>query len=114
AVIADGRIRHDEQRIAKSFELGSTVFFQGVFNRKFMQVELALQVIQLLLIRLFKTDPDEVTGLLGPGGTFIECDIGDFLTGAVNRSSNNSTHGSDSLLMCRWQWQAASSLALSA
>jgi hypothetical protein len=64
-----------------------------------MQVELALQIVQFLFVRLFQADPDEVTRLGSPGRTLVEGDIGDFLTGAVNRSSNNSTHDVGSLLI---------------
>ncbi|MNP10106.1 hypothetical protein D3C76_1022430 [compost metagenome] len=99
AIFHDGRIRDDEQRIAKGFQLRAAVFFQGVFNGQLMQVELALQVVQLLFIRLFQADPDEVPRLRSPGRAFVEGYIGDFLTGAVNRSSNNSTHDVDSLLL---------------
>ncbi|WWL46341.1 hypothetical protein V5O39_14625 [Pseudomonas parakoreensis] len=78
-----------------------------------MQVELALQIGQLLSVRLFQTDPDKMPGFCGPGGAFVKRDIGDFLTGAVNRSSNNSTHGGDSLLLGRWQGIQGFSLAVS-
>ena len=99
AFFANGRIGDDEQRIAKGFQLRAAVFFQGVFNGQLMQVELALQVVQLLFIRLFQADPDEVPRLRSPGRAFVEGYIGDLLTGAVNRCSNNSTHDVDSLLL---------------
>ncbi|MNL17641.1 hypothetical protein D3C87_1387440 [compost metagenome] len=98
AVFAYWRIRDDEQRIAEGFQLRAAVFFQGVFDGQFMQVELSLQIEQFLCVRLFETDPDKVTRLCRPGRAFVEGDIGDFLSSAVNRSSNNSTHGLGSLL----------------
>ncbi|MNY35542.1 hypothetical protein D3C86_1699550 [compost metagenome] len=104
AFIADRRVGDDKQGVAESFEFRSAVFFKRVFDGQFMQVELALQVEQLLGVRLFKADPDKVARLCRPGRAFVEGDIGDFLTGAVNRSSNNSTHDSGSLLVCKWQW----------
>lgn len=66
-----------------------------------MQVELALQVEQLLRIGLFEADPHKVARLGSPGSAFVEGDVGDFFTGAVNRSSNDSTHD-DSLLIGRF------------
>src|SRR3989344_3361510 len=107
AFFHDGRIRNDEQRIAKGFQLRTAVFFQGVFNGRFMQVELALQVVQFLGVRLFKADPDKVPRLCSPGCAFVEGDVGDFFTSAVNRSSNNSTHDVDSLLLGSFLWQMA-------
>ncbi|MNC44010.1 hypothetical protein D3C75_929010 [compost metagenome] len=44
ALMAHRRISHDEQRVAKGFQLRPAVFFQGIFNGQFMQIELALQV----------------------------------------------------------------------
>ncbi|MFD2883127.1 hypothetical protein ACFS4T_10700 [Pseudomonas lini] len=85
-----------------------------------MQVELTLQVEQLFGVRLFQTNPHKVARLRSPGSAFVEGDIGDFLTGAVNRSSNDSTHDGDSLLISRfllvkdWRCQAGFSLTLSA
>ncbi|MOA41311.1 hypothetical protein D3C78_1632590 [compost metagenome] len=78
-----------------------------------MQVELALQVVELLSVRLFQTDPHKVTGFRSPGSAFVEGNIGDFLACAVHRSSNNSTHGGDSLLLGRWQGIQGFSLAVS-
>jgi hypothetical protein len=44
-----------------------------------------------------------MTWFCSPGAAFVEGDIGDFLTGAVNRSSNDSTHDRGSLLIGKWQ-----------
>ncbi len=66
AVLAHRRIGDDKQRIAEGFQLGAAVFFQGVFDGQFMQVELALQVGQLLGIGLFQADPDKMPGLWRP------------------------------------------------
>lgn len=44
AVLADGRVGDDKQSVAKGFQLRSTVFFQGIFNGQFVQVELTLQI----------------------------------------------------------------------
>jgi hypothetical protein len=79
------------------------VFFQGVFDGQFVQVELALQIENFLGSRLFEADPDKVARLCSSGCAFVEGDIGDFLTSAINRSSNNSTHDSDSLLIGSFQ-----------
>ena len=103
AVLAHRRVGHDEQRVTEGLELGPAVFFQGVFNGQFVQVELALQVGQLQGTRLFKADPDEVPGFCRPGRAFIQGDIGDFLAGAVDRGRNDSTHDCDSLLLDQWQ-----------
>ncbi|MNB85044.1 hypothetical protein D3C75_319290 [compost metagenome] len=105
ALMADGRIRHDEQRIAEGFQLRSAVLFQGVFDGQFVQVELALQIVELLGVRLFEADPDKVPGLCSPGCAFVKADISDSLTGAINRSSNNSTHDGGSLLLAAFNWQ---------
>jgi hypothetical protein len=75
------------------------VFFQGVFDGQFMQVELALQVGQLLGVGLFQADPHKVPGFGSPGRAFVEGDISDFLSGAVHGGRNNSTHGADHFLL---------------
>lgn len=113
AVLSDGRVGDDKQSVAKGFQLRPTVFFQGVFDRQFVQVELTLQVRQFLGARLFQADPDKVPGFRSPGSAFIEGNIGDFFTRAVHRSSNNSTHGGGSLLLGRWQEFKGFSLAVS-
>jgi hypothetical protein len=93
--MANRRIDHDKQRIAEGFELGSAVLLKGVLDGQFMQVELALQVGQLLRVRLLQANPDEVTGLFRPLNAFVQRDIGDLLACVVNRSSNNSPHSSN-------------------
>ncbi|AZD59806.1 hypothetical protein C4K18_1822 [Pseudomonas chlororaphis subsp. aurantiaca] len=55
------------------------MFFQGVLDGQFVQVELALQIGQLLGVGFFEADPDEVPGFGSPGCTFVEGDISDFL-----------------------------------
>lgn len=64
-----------------------------------MQVELALQVGQLLGAGFFQAYPHKVIGFGGPGRAFIQGDIPDFLTGAVDSGRNNSTHGADHFLL---------------
>lgn len=64
-----------------------------------MQIELALQVGQLVGVGLLQADPDEMAGFRRPGCAFVEADVRDFLSTAVDGGSNNSTHGSGSLLL---------------
>ncbi len=93
AVLAYRRIGDDEQRVAEGFKLGPAVLLQGVFDGQFMQAELALQVGQLFGVGLFQADPHEMISLAGPLRPFVEADVGDFLSGAVDGCSNDSTHG---------------------
>jgi len=99
ALRAHRRISDDEQRIAEGLQLRSAVLFQGILDGQFVQLELALQVGQLVGVGFFQADPDKVAGFGGPGSAFVEADIRDFLSAAVDGGSNNSTHGSGSLLL---------------
>jgi hypothetical protein len=56
----------DEQRVAEGFQFRPAVSFQGVGDRQFVQVELALQVGQFLWCRFLQAGPDEMLRLAGP------------------------------------------------
>ncbi|MNZ60457.1 hypothetical protein D3C78_785280 [compost metagenome] len=100
ACLAHGRVGDDEQRVAEGFQLRPAVFFQGIFDGQFMQVELALQIGQFLSVGLFQADPDEMPRFTGPLTAFVDTDVGDFSAGAVHRRRNDSSHGDSLLLIC--------------
>src|SRR5207253_11406781 len=39
ALVANWRVNHDKQRVTEGLQLRSAVFFQGVFNGQFVQVD---------------------------------------------------------------------------
>ncbi len=93
AFVAHRRVGDDEQGVAKGFQLGPAVLFQGVFDGQLVQVELALQVGQFLCVGLFQADPYKVPWLARPFAAFIDADVGDLSAGAVHRRCHDSTHG---------------------
>ena len=95
AFVAYRRINHDKQRITEGFQFRSAVLLKGIFDGQFVEVELALQIADLLRIRLFKADPDEMTGFFSPVATLVQRDIADFFASVVHRGSNNSPHSSN-------------------
>lgn len=111
AVFAHRRVGDDKQRVAEGFEFRPAVFFQGVLDGQFVQVELALQIGQFLGVGFFEADPDEVPGFGGPGRTFVKGDVRDSFTRAVDCGGNNSTHGSCSLLLIEMRSETPCSLA---
>ncbi|MCY1440721.1 hypothetical protein D9M71_570060 [compost metagenome] len=93
AFVAHWRISDDEQRVTEGFQLGPAVFFQGIFDGQFVQVELRLQVGQLFGIGLFQADPHKMPRLARPLAAFVDADVGDLSAGAVHRRCHDSTHG---------------------
>ena len=93
AFVAHWRVGDDEQRVTEGFQLGPAVFFQGIFDGQFVQVELGLQVGQLFGIGLFQADPHEMPRLARPLAAFVDADVGDLSAGAVHRRCHDSTHG---------------------
>ncbi len=79
AVVANGGVSHDEQCIAKGFQLRTAMHLKRVFKGQLMQVELLLEAGQLRVGGLLQSYPDEMIGLGCPGSALIEGNITDFL-----------------------------------
>ncbi len=71
------RARDDEKRVAILFELGSLVRVLGVLDREIVQVELPLDAVQKLAVRLEQADPHDMPFLARPLAGLLDGNVGD-------------------------------------
>ena len=71
------RARDDEKRVAILFELGSLVRVLGVLDRQIVQVELPLDAVQKLAVRLEQADPHDMPLLARPLASLLDGNVGD-------------------------------------
>src|SRR3954453_19228385 len=79
--------------MAVDLELGQLVGGERILDGQLVQPELRLQDAQVLLGRLVKADPDEVTLLARPQGTLAELDLGNPAAAAIGIGGDDATHG---------------------
>ena len=93
ALLQLGRLQHDEQRVAVSFNLGTLVRIARVFDRELVKVEFFLDLQQHRVVRLVQAKPDECVWLLDDLADIVDRNVPQSNAIFVGYAIDNHGHG---------------------